>query len=649
MAKSIIYVAPYGMDTNPGTLGEPVKTLNEALSRTRIHPYVEKRIIVREGSYYEVSLTFTSEDANLSIEAYPGEQPVLYGGLPVTLWEKEGEFLSAPLDGVGDRSRDFRMIEVNQDFRQRARLPETGAFCHRNEFDVDWMSTFGGGWRRKPTEAEMAYLKYKKEDIGPWLDVNNTEVTVYHEWDESLLGLKCIDKESEMLQFSNRPGHPPGAFAGRNENAKTYVVWNVKEGMQQPGQWYLDRTHSKLVYWPLPSENPDSLHVVAPSQKHILYLQAGAKHLRFQGLTIACAATQLVAGGFGALEASAAISGEDVQHIVFEKVTVRFTGGWACRLAGKDIRLAGCHIHHTGAGGIHLKGEGIILENTRIHDVGLIYQSAVAVSCQGSGNIIRHNEIHDTPYSGIVSVSPDTAVNGNMLYNTMTFMKDGAAIYIAMHSKNVTVSGNVVFSRSDGTVRRYAYYLDERCEECFVENNLAVNLRFPMLSHMTSKSSFINNIFLDKGPQTVYVFNSYGLVFERNILAAHSIEIQSPQGNPQGLPSEYDTHEYMKSYSTADGITSLKNNIFHSTSSSHNGPGSNLIFKEYLHYKMISEYPIEEKDGNTFADPMLKDPAAGDFSFEVKSRAQSLGIRPLSFSDAGCTGSFSLLFNRFYH
>ena len=71
-----------------------------------------------------------------------------------------------------------------------------------------------------------------------------------------------------MLTFSNPLGHPPGAF-GVNK----YVVWNVREGLAEPGQWYLDRTAGKLVYWPLAGEDMNAALVVAPRVESILQLR----------------------------------------------------------------------------------------------------------------------------------------------------------------------------------------------------------------------------------------------------------------------------------------------------------------------------------------------------------------------------------------
>ncbi|RAP76069.1 right-handed parallel beta-helix repeat-containing protein [Paenibacillus montanisoli] len=650
-----IYVAPQGLDSNAGTEEQPVRTLFEAISRTReAGPELPKRVILRGGNYYDVCLRLTSADEGLSIEAYPGEQPVLHGGVPVTAWQREGDWLTAPVPGVRDRRLDFRAIEVDGRFRQRSRLPEAGAFRHFNEFKVEWLSTFAGGWARKPTTEEMMSIRVKREDVGTWLDVHNAELTIYHEWDESLVGVDAV-KEAEQgveITFKNAPGHPPGAFFERNENARTYVVWNVKEGMKRPGQWYLDRTNEKLVYWPLPGEEADHIHVVIPRHEHLLVLETGAHRIRLQGLTFSSAATQLSAGGFGALSVSAAIHGEEVSEIEFERVTVRNTGGWAFKLNGKGIRLHDCHIHHTGAGGIQWSGERIQLERSRIHDIGMAYLSAIAINSDGTDHAITQNEIYNTPYSGIASSSPNSVIQGNLLYDTMSFMKDGSAIYVCWYSDNVNVSGNAVFGRLSGgeagsgpsaaheKVRRYAYYLDEKCTNCAVTGNLAVNLGVPMLSHMTKDCKFANNIFMDRGLQTVSVLNSFGVAFERNILIADAIEIHSPKGNPGGLVSEeYDSHPYMSAYSKSDGITSLRNNLFYSRS-------GRQVFKHYFHYKPIEVTDLEQSDGNGFGDPMVTDAAAGDFGYAAKSPAWQRGIEPLSFADAGCEGRFAEIYKR---
>ncbi len=208
-----IYVSPNGSDNNSGTKNKPFKTIMKACEAARnVISEKPKKIILGGGSYYEAHIVLGPEDSGLTIEAAPGEIPVLYGGRPVTNWEKDGDFYAAKLEGVKEGKWDFRALIVDDEMRFRARLPETGAFTHLSEFNVRWMSTTGDGWQRKPTEKELTTMKYKKGDLGTWLDINNAELTIFHAWDESVVGLKNIDDNTQTVTFSIPSGHPPGAF-----------------------------------------------------------------------------------------------------------------------------------------------------------------------------------------------------------------------------------------------------------------------------------------------------------------------------------------------------------------------------------------------------------------------------------------------------
>jgi len=263
----VVYVAPDGNDWWSGRLSRPDAALTdgpvatlEAACRIALSqdPGESRRVVVHTGQYFfDEPLLLTAADSELIVEAAPGADVRLYGGKRVTGWKKDGEkFYCVELPGVSQGNWDFRALVVNGRFCRRARLPENGFFTHLSKFKVSWMSTTGGGWKRKPTKQELTTLKYRPDDLGPWLDVKNAEVAVYHMWDESLVGLAGIDTESKILTFSSPSSHPPGAFG-----VDKYVVWNVREGLTQPGQFYLDRTAGKLVYWPLPGEDVTTAEV----------------------------------------------------------------------------------------------------------------------------------------------------------------------------------------------------------------------------------------------------------------------------------------------------------------------------------------------------------------------------------------------------
>ncbi|MBB6730917.1 right-handed parallel beta-helix repeat-containing protein [Cohnella zeiphila] len=632
-----VYVAADGSDAGSGTLGEPLASLAEALSRTRkAETGAFRRIVVRGGSYYDVALELTERDSGLTIEAYEGEHPVLYGGKPLVQWERRGDWLAAKLEGAEAHSRAIRLLEIGGESRPRARLPESGAFRHRNRFDAQWMSTLAGGWERPPTEEELTVLRYEEEDLGPWLDEQNAEITVYHEWDESLVGVRAVDAAMRTVLFAECPGHPPGAFADRNERAREYVVWNVSEGMTKPGQWFHDRAAGEIVYWPRPGERADRLNAVVPTRGHVLRLRGGVRNVVVRGLAFSCAAAALVPGGFAASEASAAIVAEEVRDVSFANVTVRHAGGWAFRLRGERIGLLGCLIHHTGAGGVHYEGDSIALSHCQIREIGLVYGSAVAVLGGGNGNAVRHCDIRDTPYSGIVDTGSDSDISGNLFYRVMTFMKDGAAVYCT-GSKRTRVTGNAVLADPGRKARSYAYYLDELCEDATVEGNLAFETGLPMLSHMTRNCRYAGNVFWDSGPQRIEAANTFGLSFERNVLVAERIDFYAPRGNPGHRASKFDAYPSMSAYSSADGFASLRDNVMYSRSGS-------IVFHEYVHYEVVSEFPLAPEDGNVFADPGLTGLPSGEIGWEPSSPAGANGIRPLALANAGCSRGYAELY-----
>ena len=228
--ESTFFVAKNGSDSWSGRLPEPDPDRNDGpfvslhaacRAARKVNEGQPRKVVIQAGQYFlDRPLELDASDAGLTIESAPGADVCLYGGRKVTGWKKDGEkFYSVALPGVKERTWDFRALVVNGRFCRRARLPEEGFFEHLSKFDVPWMSTTGGGWKRKPTSEELTTLKYRPEDIGSWLDINNAEVTVYHMWDESMVGLKAIDAEKQILTFSSPLGHPPGAFG-----VKKYVI-----------------------------------------------------------------------------------------------------------------------------------------------------------------------------------------------------------------------------------------------------------------------------------------------------------------------------------------------------------------------------------------------------------------------------------------
>ncbi|HQI29265.1 MAG TPA: right-handed parallel beta-helix repeat-containing protein, partial [Sedimentisphaerales bacterium] len=452
---------------------------------------------------------------------------------------------------------------------------------------------------------ELTTMKYKPDDLGPWLDVRNAEVTVYHMWDESLLGVSAHDPNSRMLTFSTPSGHPPGAFG-----VKKYVVWNVREGMTIPGQWYLDRTRGKVVYRPLAGEDMSKARVIAPVVTSILALRGARdnpiRDVTVRGLTLSATTTPLKAGGFGAGAFEGALTATSARDCVFADLEVVNVGGQAIKVSGSNLRVERCHTHHVGACGIRFQGDGLLIADNEVHDIGLTYPSAIAVTGGGKGCQVVHNHIYRTPYSALTCGGQDNRIEGNRIHHAMQELHDGAGIY-CFGGKNLVLSGNFIYDITDtGGYGASAYYLDEQCEGCVVEKNLSIGVVRPLHNHMARNNTIRNNVFVNDGPMQITFPRSSGYTFERNILFA------------QG-PITLDNFE---------AVTKLSGNVLFSRQGS-------VECRKLDQYSRTGTYTLEPSGENPQTDPMLTAYQGGKVEFAPASPARRLGIEPIDVSDAG--------------
>ena len=613
---SVYYVAVNGDDswsgrlprTNAQTTDGPFATLQAACRASRtLGTKQKKTIIIQQGRYFfDEPLVLTGRDASLSIESAPGEKVFIYGGRKVIDWKKDGEkFYSAELPGIKSGSWDFRALVVNGRFCPRARLPEKGFYEHLSNFDVPWMSTTGGGWKRKPTKEELATLKYRPEDLGSWLDINNAEVTVYHMWDESMVGILVMDTVSHTLTFTNPSGHPPGAFG-----VKKYVVRNVREGLTRPRQWYLDRSAGKVVYWPRPGEDMTKAEVFAPTIESIIRIEGTrdkpARDITIRGITLSVTTTPLEAGGFGAGKFEGAVTITSARNCRLLELEITNVGGQGIKASGDNIRIERCDVHHTGACGIRCRGTGCIVSDNHIHDVGLTYPSAIAMQGGGRDCQISHNEIHETPYTAVNCGGQNNRIEYNLIYHAMQELHDGAGIY-CFAGNGLVLRGNFIRDIVDtGGYGASAYYLDERSENCLVEGNLSVGIARPSHNHMAKRNTIRNNVFISDGDARLTFPKSSDYTVEKNIVYAKGkIVLENP-----------------------DAITTLRNNVLFSKEGI-------VQARKLKNYSQSGTYQLKADSGNLLDDPLVLEFKAGVVKFDPDSPAVKLGIKPIDVSHAG--------------
>ena len=91
MAQQNWYVSVDGDDNNPGTVGQPLRTVNAALSKAAAGD-----IIILRGGVYREKVELKKND--LTLKNYPGETPVMKGSVVMTGWVVRGSFWKKYVD-----------------------------------------------------------------------------------------------------------------------------------------------------------------------------------------------------------------------------------------------------------------------------------------------------------------------------------------------------------------------------------------------------------------------------------------------------------------------------------------------------------------------------------------------------------------------
>lgn len=593
-----------------GPFASPGRALQAARDFKKENPDKPATILVREGTYYlDSTLDLFGVDSGLTLAAYPGEIPVLSGGRRITGWKKAGDHLwEAPVPGAKDGTWDFRILTVNGELRPRARLPEKGYFTHLSRFDVRWMSSTGGGWQVPPSREELTRMKYDPDDLGPWLDLDNAEISVYHMWDMSLMKPVADDESTHTLAFAYPGEHPPGAFGIYN-----YIVWNVEQGLTRPGQWFLDRTAGKLVYWPPAGEDVAKARVLAPGPADLIrvsgYKDMPVSNVTFRGFSLTLANAPLVKGGMASLDVEGALELSHTRDCLVEGLHFFNVAGWGVQATGSDgLTVKGCSAADTGGGGIRAEGAGTALLENRVERVGVIYPSAVAMfTAGGAGARILHNTIENCPCDGILNNSGDSLIEKNRIDRVMQELHDGAAVYSGF-CRGVTIRGNWASNITDmGGYGSSAYYLDEQSAGCVVEDNLSVNVARPSQNHMAHDNLLRHNLFLVTGDGQMDFARCKGYTLEGNVIYAEGkFTFSAPP----------------------DGIASMPHNLFYSAE-------GEVDLKTLADYNVQGQAALEPREGTLLADPRLQNTQPGRYGFNADSPALKLGIKPFDDSDAG--------------
>lgn len=543
-SEKAIYVSPQGNDTCNGSVNHPLQTLNVALNYSRKHKI--KTILIKEGNYYNTNIKITQADSGLTIKNYQKEKVTLYGAIKISEISQEGKYIVATLP-TNILKWDFRMILINGSIAERSRLPEKGYFQSPNKWkDITKQIN------PKIYDERQYEIAYNPNDFEKWQNsFKNAEISISLEFWESYLSIRLIDSTQNLIQFN----YPAVSFNEINKE-KTYAVWNTREGLTHPGQWYWDKATNKIYYWKKSGENIDEITV--PTEKNIILLERGAKNITIEGINLTLAANKMQNEIMACINLDAAISGNQISNILIDNVSISNTSANAIRINGKNISIRNTNIKNCGGGGIYFNGSNIKIDNCKIDSMGRNFLGAIGIQVYGQNVLISHCAISQTPYSAITIASDSTQVEHCFISHAMTALQDGAAIYSIGH-KNVTVTNNYIVGNNTNRFTMGIYF-DEESEKCLAKNNIVVNTGIPVHCHKSQNIVYQNNLFIDNKKQMIYYGNSSNITLNNNLLISPFIQFRGPSGNE----AKVDTTKIearLRKHANANGIISFQNNL----------------------------------------------------------------------------------------
>lgn len=302
-----IYVSLQGNDTNAGTSEHPKATLQAALRQARELRRLKDASIkggihiwIKEGTYTLYEPIFIrpedsgTPDSPTIIEAAPGEQPVLSGGVSIAGWKKvtvampglpasaKGKVWVTDVPAISGMPFLFRQLWVNNQKATRARYSNGDSMCRL----LSWNAITQQCWIPTPPTPFLQQVK-------------GMEMLVHQWWAVAMLRIKQLEVhgDSTLLSFEQpesrvQSEHPwPEPWQSSSTGNSAFYLTNALQLLDEPGEWFLDVKAQKVYYWPRNNENLATAEVIAPWLETLVKITGTPDNLvsdvQFKGIAFA--------------------------------------------------------------------------------------------------------------------------------------------------------------------------------------------------------------------------------------------------------------------------------------------------------------------------------------------------------------------------
>ncbi len=648
-----LYVSTAGQDTWSGSLPQPnadrtdgplasLTAARNALRKLRAEGKLtgQSTVEVGPGTHFMAEpLVLEPQDSDVTFIGAGAQPPVLSGGVPITGWREQAPGLwVAAVPQAREGKWPLRALYVNGQRAILARTPNTGYFRSVGKAPPVL------GPDGKELDTSKTSFRFKPGDLKPAPDLTGADAVIFYHWESGILPLKSLDEAGHTVTFA-------GAFKWPFWSNQRYYVENLRDALDAPGEWYLDRAEGMLLYMPRPGEDMSTATVIAPRLTQLVLFQGDPQagklvtNVRFGNLGLQHTNYVLEPTGHSdwqaAVTVDAAIQATGARGCSFTNCEIAHLGNYAVwfQRGCTDNAVTACYVHDGSAGGVRF-GEGAVptgpaitsgnrVSDCLIRDLGIDFYGAIPVWIGHShSNTVSHNEICDANYSGIScgwswGYGPSGAHHNTIEYNYLHHLGRGrlcdmAAIYTLGIQPGTVVRNNLIHDIYDWAEGYGAggIYPDEGSSQMVIENNVVYRTASGGLTVHYGKDNLCrNNIFAFGRDNQIYLGRrdkESSLTLEHNIVYFDEGVLFSRESDLK-----------------AD------NNVYYQVQ------GEELSFPVNLTFAQWQAKGLDVH--SLIADPLFRDPANGDFRLQPDSPALKLGFQPIDTSTCGITGPPTLV------
>ncbi len=341
-------------------------------------------------------------------------------------------------------------------------------------------------------------FRYEDERAERWTEASYAKLYGFwhSDYGDASVDLGEIDTENKTIK-SVQPS-ALGVRERNNGNGGRYVIYNLLEEIDAPGEYFINPDENVLYFYP--PENFDENSVVSISVKGTDFISAeNTENITFKNFSFS-------ESRFPAFYLN------NCRNIAFESCDIFSLNSIAGTIvSGKNNGILNCNIYDTD-GGIVLQGgdletlepTGNYIKNCEIYNFSRnnrTYNPAIKI--QTVGCVVSNNKIYNAPHCAIWAVAPflDNIVEYNEVFNVVSDTQDAGAIYMGnnWHSRGNILRYNYVHDIGNGGNSIVGIYFDDAYSGGCAYGNILENVTngYGVLIGGGAENVVKNNIFIN--------------------------------------------------------------------------------------------------------------------------------------------------------